>query len=210
MMDDKLDDLLKEAVADYNPPPETPRDSIWMSIQAERARKAPEKRNGRNRLIWFGLAAAAVLALGIFIGRGMPETGRTDGTVAQHVDTMTPSGSTDRAYHIAAVQYLGETEVFLTGFRADLKQGGLDKASAQRARQLLSANRLLMDSPAGTDPKIKPLLQDLELVLAEISQLTNTRSPNDEAGIIDHGLEEGGLLSRIRTAVPAGQSPVGL
>jgi hypothetical protein len=212
MMDDKLDEQLKELVEDYNAPPETPRDRMWMAIQAGRARRQPAAPGGRSRVIWFGLAAAAVLALGIFIGRGWQKTGIPTQQTAQGPDSTDnrPSVATGRAYHIAAVQYLGETEEFLTSFRADLKQGGVDKAAAERARQLLSANRLLMDSPAGEDPKIKPLLQDLELVLAEISQLTTTKSAREEAGIISEGLEEGGLLPRLRTAVPSGQTPVGL
>jgi hypothetical protein len=214
MMDDRLDEQLKELAADYNTPPETPRDTMWMAIQAGRTAKKPATPVGRNRVIWFGLAAAALLALGIFIGRGFQKPGNTNTQTAtgQGPDSTDsrPSVSTGRAYHIAAVQYLGETEEFLTSFRADLKQGGVDKAAAERARQLLSANRLLMDSPAGEDPKIKPLLQDLELVLAEISQLTTTKSAREEAGLISEGLEEGGLLPRLRTAVPSGQSPVGL
>ncbi|MEO8200449.1 MAG: hypothetical protein ABI679_08025 [Gemmatimonadota bacterium] len=212
MMDDKLEDRLRDAANEYNLPPETPRDAMWMAITANRTARMTRAKGGRRPLLWYGLAAAAVLVLGILIGRGWQKSaGRSSGAdVAQQPDTTTPSGSTDRAYHIAAVQYLGETEEFLTSFRADLKHGGVDSASTERARNLLSSNRLLMDSPAGQDPKIKPLLEDLELVLAEISQLTNTRSARDEAGFIDQGLEKSGILSRINSAVPAGQTPVGL
>lgn len=212
MMDDNLDERLRDAANQYNLPPDTPREAMWTAIKAGRAVKVTPARSGRKPLIWIGLAAAAVLALGILIGREWQPSanGPKDPTLANVPDSTTPSGSTDRAFHIAAVQYLGETEVFLTGFRSDLRHGGVDKAAADRARQLLSSNRLLMDSPAGQDPKIKPLLQDLELVLAEISQLTTTKSSRDEAGFIDQGLEEGGLLPRLRTAVPSGQNPVGL
>lgn len=212
MMDDKLDDRLRDAATEYNLPPETPREVMWTAIKTGRAARATPARSSRRPLIWFGLAAAAVLALGILIGREWQPSaaGPRNPELANTPDTTTPSGSTDRAFHIAAVQYLGETEEFLTGFRSDLKHGGVDKTAADRARQLLSSNRLLMDSPAGQDPKIKPLLQDLELVLAEISQLTSTKASRDEAGFIDQGLEEGGLLPRLRTAVPSGPNPVGL
>jgi hypothetical protein len=46
-------------------------------------------------------------------------------------------------------------------------------------------------------------------VLAEIAQMTDQTDKN-EANMIDDGLEQGGLLSRLRTAVPAGQPTVGL
>ena len=209
MMDDKLDEQLRDLTAGYNQPPETPREAMWTAIQKDRsARKAP-RRAGWKPLIWGGLAAAAVLLLGILIGievnrTGDPEIAKTPGGIPDQ------TGNTDRAFRIAAVQYLGETEEFLTVFRADLKQGAIDKGSPQRARQLLSANRLLMDSPAAEDPRINELLQDLELVLAEIARVSGTEPGREEAGFIDDGLEQGGLLERLRTAVPAGQPGIGL
>ena len=40
MLDDRLDDLLRDAAREYNDPPETPRDAMWERIVAERAEKA--------------------------------------------------------------------------------------------------------------------------------------------------------------------------
>ena len=40
------------------------------------------------------------------------------------------------------------------------------------ARSLLGTNRLLLDSPVATDPRMRQLLEDLELVLAQIAQLS--------------------------------------
>ena len=208
MTDDQLDPRIRDAAAGYNQPPTTPREEMWAAIQAGRIRK-PEPRRFQP-LIWGGLAAAAVLFIGIMIGRGWQGEPGSGSEIATGPGTGTLPGSTARAFQIAASQYFGQTEEFLTGFRSDLRQGGVDESSADRARQLLSANRLLMDSPAGEDPRIKALLEDLELVLAEISQLNATVNSGDEAGFIEEGLEEGGLLGRLRTAVPAGQQPIGL
>jgi hypothetical protein len=65
---------------------------------------------------------------------------------------------------------------------------------------------LLLDSPAADDQSTRLLLQDLELVLAEIAQLS-VSSESHERDLITQNLEQGGVLSRLRTAVPAGASP---
>jgi hypothetical protein len=46
-------------------------------------------------------------------------------------------------------------------------------------------------------------------VLAEIARVSGTETSKEEAGFIDDGIEEGGLLDRLRTAVPAG-NPAGI
>jgi len=210
MMDDRLDERIQEAAADYNRPPETPREAMWAAIQQARKEQPVPRRWGRQPLIWGGLAAAAVLGLGILIGRWSSFTSRFGAPQTITTRPPEPRGADQPAFRIAAAQYLGQTEEFLTSFRSDLRHGSVDQTTVGRARELLSATRLLMDSPAGQDPKLKPLLQDLELVLAEIAQLPKNQTSREEAGFIDQGLEEGGLLPRLRTAVPAGQSAIGL
>lgn len=204
MNDDPLDERLRDAAANYNKPPETPREAMWAAISAARA---ATRKPLWKPLLWGGLAAAAVLVIGILIGRELDgrAAGRQGG-IAQGPDTSTTG---DNAFRVAAGQYLSQSEVFLTMFRADLKQGTIDQNSSRRAQELLSTNRLLMDSPASRDPKTKSLLQDLEVVLAEIAQMTD-QADKTEADLIDEGLEQGGLLSRIRTAVPSGSQSVGL
>jgi len=209
MMDDRLDEQLRDLADEYNRPPETPREEMWTAIQRNRAASRIRKPFGWKPLVWGGLAAAALLVLGIFIGSGMGNDNSQDiagNTAGPIIDTTGP----DRAFKIAAVQYLGETEEFLTVFRADVRQGVVDRNAPARARQLLSSNRLLMDSPAAQDPEIGRLLEDLELVLAEIARVSGTEPSQEEAGFIDDGIEEGGLLDRLRTAVPAGTAGIGL
>jgi hypothetical protein len=209
MMDDRLDEQLQDLAAEYNQPPETPREERWTAIQRNRAAGRMRKPFRWKPLVWSGLAAAALLVLGIFIGSGMGGDNSQDiaGDIIEPIiDTTGP----DRAFKIAAVQYLGETEEFLTVFRADVRQGVVDRNAPARARQLLSSNRLLMDSPAAQDPEIGRLLEDLELVLAEIARVSGTEPSQEEAGFIDDGIEEGGLLDRLRTAVPAGTAGIGL
>jgi hypothetical protein len=210
MMDDRLDEQLKDLAAEYHRPPETPREEVWATIQKNRAAHRARKRIGWKPFMWGGLAAAALIALGIFIGSGMGGDGVTEVAENQGRGPIIDTTGPDRAFKIAAVQYLGETEEFLTVFRADVRQGVVDRNAPARARQLLSSNRLLMDSPAAEDPEIGGLLEDLELVLAEIARVSGTEASQEEAGFIDDGIEEGGLLDRLRTAVPAGQAGIGL
>ena len=51
------------------------------------------------------------------------------------------------------------------------------------------------------------MIEDLELVLAEIAQLTPQARGRATATLIREGMERGGMLSRLRTVVPAGTTP---
>jgi hypothetical protein len=118
---------------------------------------------------------------------------------------VTPSRTGDAAYRIATTEHLGQSEAFLTLFRAAVRRGSNEELASATARQLLATNRLLLDSPAASDARTRVLLQDLELVLAEIAQLApRPRSP--DLDLITEGLERGGVMSRLRTAVPSGAS----
>jgi hypothetical protein len=110
------------------------------------------------------------------------------------------------AYELATTEYLSQSEAFLTLFRASLRQNaGNQQLAAATARQLLATNRLLLDSPAAEDSKTKLLLQDLELVLAQIAQLS-PQSRSRDLDLITEGLERAAVMTRLRTAVPSGPS----
>ena len=84
-MDDRIDDLIRDEARDYNDPPATPRDRMWERIEMARnagrieGRKddrlvvLPERASRRGTLPLFrlGIGIAALLALGIGIGRTM-------------------------------------------------------------------------------------------------------------------------------------------
>ena len=205
MLDDRFDDLLRESARDYNDPPETPREEMWAAIQA----KQTEKKSGsilpflHLRPLRWAAGIAALLALGIGLGRltvRRPEPL----PVPVNVATETPRAK-GTAYQIATTEHLSQSEAFLTLFRASLRSGGNERLASATAAQLLATNRLLLDSPAASDAKTRLLLQDLELVLAEIAQLSPQPRTRD-LDLITEGLEEGGVLSRLRTAVPSGAS----
>jgi len=76
--------------------------------------------------------------------------------------------------------------------------------AARWARDVLSSTRLLLDSPAGRDPQMRTLFTDLELILAQIVQLSGTPLQSRERELIDHAMRDRDLLPRIRSAVPSG------
>jgi hypothetical protein len=204
MSDDPLDERIHQAAREYHAPPATPREAMWQRIsEARRAGPAEPWRETRvvplRRRRWAGLAAAAaaILAVGVGIGR-----------VSQGPEAhpwVGPSANA-AAYRLAAQEHLGQSEAFLTLFRASLRERGDQRLASASARQLLATNRLLLDSPAAVDPATRLLLEDLELVLAEIAQLSPS-SRAEDLELIRDGIERGDVMPRLRTAVPAGSAP---
>lgn len=216
MLEDRWDDQLRESVQDYNAPPETPRAEMWAAIEAQRAEKTEraEKRERSPvtpfrpvrpiRLLRPLIGIAALLALGIGLGRltvSRPRPAAPPVVVATRIQ----SDAAEVAYQVATTEHLSQSEAFLTLFRASVHRGGNEQLASATARQLLGTTRLLLDSPAGSDPKTRVLLQDLELVLAQIAQLSR-RPSSPDLDLITDGLEGGDVMSRLRTAVPSGIS----
>ncbi len=149
------------------------------------------------------IGIAALLALGVGLGR---LTAPAPTTPPQPTIAAVPAPQvSDVAYRLAATEHLSQSESFLTLFRASIRQGGNEQLASATARQLLATNRLLLDSRAASDGRTRLLLQDLELVLAQIAQLSGRPSAPD-LDLITEGLEDSGVMSRLRTAVPSGTS----
>jgi hypothetical protein len=220
MLDDRFEDRLREAARGYNEPPETPREAMWAAIQARRAEAAEQAEAGqaegmavkkgirpfsgfrRFGPVRVAAGVAALLALGFGLGR--LTRGSTPIASPEVVASVArPRGN--EAYRITATDHLSQSEAFLTLFRTSLRRGGNEQLASATARELLATNRLLLDSPAATDARTRLLLQDLELVLAEIAQLSPEPRSRD-LDLIEKELEQGGVLSRLRTAVPSGPS----
>lgn len=195
--DPKFEQWLKDAAKSYHSPFPTPREEMWKRIDAERRNKAVIELHPWVR---WAVAAAAVLALGIGIGRWTANESVTPhGTP---VATATDS-SNDLVYEIAATQYLSRTEAFLTSFRADAHGSASGVRFATQARDLLTTTQLMLDSPAGNDPRLRALMEDLELVLVQISQLGSGPNGRD-ADLITQGMNQSNVLPKLRSAIPAG------
>lgn len=196
--DPKFEHWLKESVKSYHSPLPTPREEMWKRIESARSQRRVVAL--RPWLRW-AVAAAAVLVVGIGIGRWsvQPRAAGTPNVVAS-ADTARQ----DVAYQLAAQQYLSRTEVLLTDFRAQSAGGQLDPQFVASAHDLLTTTRLMLDSPAARDQRLRSLLEDLELVLAQITQLTAEPGRKTEMDFINQGMNQRSVLTRLRTATPAG------
>lgn len=150
------------------------------------------------------------------VGRGSNRVATTGprtqsrSSVSQGADSNVATGPTAQplalssAYQLTTVRHLSEAEALLTSFRArTTADQQMDAQLGAWARQLLSNTRLLLDSPVANDPQRRPLLQDLELVLVQIVQLSPGTAPQDRE-LIEKTLQQEHVLTRLRTAIPAG------
>ena len=121
-------------------------------------------------------------------------------------DASPNSNTTTNAnlYQVATLRHLADAEALLTSFSLEGRDATVNKNFADWAKGLLSNTRLLLDSPAGDDPRRAKLLQDLELVLAQIVQLSPGAAATDRE-LIQGSIQEGQVITRLRTAIPAGQ-----
>jgi hypothetical protein len=206
----------------YNHPPETPRDEMWDVIVARIREPAPSEdvtggmvddlETRRRRGGWAGprswAAAAAVLVVGIALGRATAPAGPSEGAPAAAVDRTEGVRPTPAALGLAAREHLGRSESLLTMVRADARSGRLDPAVAPWARSLLSQTRLLLDVQRGADPALDELLGELELVLIQIVGVAETAGDEarmrTELDLAVGGMDESEVLTRIRAAMPAG------
>jgi hypothetical protein len=90
--------------------------------------------------------------------------------------------------------------VLLTSLPADSRNAAAGEQFSNQATELLTSTRLLLDSPAASDARFKDLLEDLELVLAQIAMLQSGRT-RQEIDLITDALEERDVVPRLRSAV---------
>jgi hypothetical protein len=215
--DPEFDAWLRGMAPAVHPPGGTPVDAMWSAIeQAQRtAREAGAGRIGGVRPMrrpWLmPVTIAATLLLGVALDRLV--LSRTDAPAPRAISPVAVgpavSDSAARAdlYRLAAVQTLGQAEALLTAYRAGGASPPRDASTRQLgswAREVLGSTRLLIDSPAGADAQLRPLLNDIELVLVQIVRLSGSPLDSADRALIDRALRDRDLLPRLRTAVPAG------
>ena len=214
MDDDRFDEAIRDLPRDFNTPREPPLDEMWGVIEdAHFNSPASARRPGgiTSRTPW--LAAAAALVIGIGIGRYVPfgknaqSGGRAAVAVAsnQAVASGTDTSAIADAYRDQTSRYLGQAAALLISLPPQNASGRADAAFAEKAADLLVTTRLLMDSPAAQDPKLRSLLEDLELVLVQIARLRGERNTGD-LDLIHQAVEQGDVLSRLNSAVVTNQS----
>ncbi len=211
--DAQFDAWVSGAAASINVPSAAPRAEMWSDIAARVAQQktaSAEVRPIRRSRFFVPLALAAALVLGIAIDRFAVQrqpVGQSASLPVKTTTTTTDSVDSPKLYRMAAQQTLTQAEALLTAYRAS-NLATRDPESVRQlgtwGRQVLSSTRLLIDSPAGDDPRLKPLLEDLEVVLVQIIRLSGAALDQSERDLIDGAITNRHLLPRIRSAVPAG------
>lgn len=211
MEENRFDDVLRGLPRTFNDPPTPPLDEMWAVIEDKHfnaAASTPLLSRSRSFVPW--LAAAATLVVGIGIGRYLAVGGPTPETTSQTIaaTAVAPGGIQSEvadAYRDETTQYLGQTAALLISLPAAGAPDLSDARFAGTASDLLVTTRLLMDSPAAQDPKLRGLLEDLELVLVQIARLRVERNKSD-LDLIHQTVEQGDVMSRLNTAVVTNQS----
>jgi len=202
MTDERLKELLDDAARTYRVPPEPDLAAIWSDVAEEAFSDHPRWRRPWTRSpSWrvFSVAMAATLILGVGLGRFISRAHTNTGATIAQADP-TPPDAVPAAYDRTATELLGRTALLLSTLPAEGGPGGADRRFTDLASELLTTTRLLLDSPAASDPRFKELLQDLELILAQISRLKGARAP-EEMELITDALSERNVVPRIHSAV---------
>lgn len=205
-------DLVDAARRTYNAPPVTPREEMWAAIEAARggdiARRRDRRRPPASRWTRVGIGIAAALLVGVGLGR-MSRGGPALPTLPAAVSVGEATSGATTAYGVAAAEHLGRTEALLTTFHSQAMTGALDAELHGWATDLLSSTRMLLDSPATEDPALRVLLEDLELILAQISQLpvAGDTQAQAELDIVRDAIEQADVLPKLRTAAPESAGP---
>ena len=196
-MDDKqLDKLLDEARATYRVAPEPPVEAIWQRIDAEAFATPGRGRRGAEWRVAWRLAAAS-LVFGALAGRWTAGLGSSVQPMTADVAVVSPAA---RPYQKTTEALLGQTAVLLAALSADRASESLASHVSTQATQLLGTTRLLLDSPAASDPQMHALLLDLEMTLAQVARLQPARA-DTELNRINEAIAERDIVPRIRLAV---------
>lgn len=210
MKDDAMDGLIRQAAQDYREPPAADLDAIWGRVESAHFDSTPTRvtpltaARSANRWLRPLMGIAATLAIGVGIGRmtmppvPQPEPQRTTSVESPSVSTpLRPASDLSEPLQRVTYAYVARTTLLLDSLAASKTLRG-DARLAADASQLLSTTRLLLDSPAATDPRMRALLEDLELVLAQVASLRTAPRAEDLTFIAD-AMTERDVVPRLRT-----------
>lgn len=220
MEDHEFNNWLKTAARSYNEPPAPNVNGMWAEIEREHfespstasVRIAETSPTASTRSVrrshWWNqswLRVAAALIIGVGVGRisfaPTPPTVAAVNAVpssdhrAGQPPVMLPALSAPEAN-----KYLGETVALLASLQSDTRSARSDKQLIAGASDLLNTTRFLLDSPNSRNPNVRGLLEDLELVLVQIVQLSNDGTA-DDVNLIHQALEQRDVMPRLRNAV---------
>ncbi len=200
MDDQRFEELIRTAAPSFREPPPPPMDAMWARIEREHY-GSTSRRNPWQR--WYGpiVGMAATLLIGFGLGRTTRPSAEPAARAVE-VSLASVDGATSDItgpYRAVTSRYLGQAVALLVALPSSADYSH-DQKLIERASDLLSTTRLLLDSPAAEDPELKVLLDDLELVLAQVVRLSSKR-PEQELEMITDALAERDVLPRLQNAV---------
>jgi hypothetical protein len=204
----ELPPRLRQLAQSYNEPPALTTqdlDAMWAEIgretwDAEGLTSHVSRPTSRIPRLVSIAALAATLVIGVAIGRFSVRAPLSATATTMASASMADTLTVPEPYHSTTSRYLGQTAALLATLPVEVRAGRADERFVGRAQDLLLTTRLLLDSPAAADPRIRTLLDDLELVLAQIVRLQSDQG-SGELDLIRQALEQRDVLPRLRTAV---------
>ncbi|MHB1327617.1 MAG: hypothetical protein ACYC2K_05380 [Gemmatimonadales bacterium] len=191
MNEQELERLLRESGDQYRIPPEPRFDAIWRRVE-HATFDAPQPVVQRR---WLGpLALAATLVIGVGLGFGASRLGFRP-TTADTVESTVAAAPSPNPFVGVAGDYLQQTSALLAAVSHDHSGDAFVPGAIDRARELLSTTRLVLDAGV-TDPALRDLLEDLELVLIQIVRLPQNR-PAADAQLINETLDQRDVMPRL-------------
>jgi hypothetical protein len=144
------------------------------------------------------------------------ETRKTDDRVRQlataprRTSRDSDAATPNLAYRLVMLRHLAGSEAMITAFRASAQRGEIDAQMAAWSRELLGTTRLLEQSPVADDPTMRRLLEDLDLVLAQIARYVTRGTVNaEELDLIEESINRRGVITKLRSSLPARLTPAG-
>lgn len=193
-MDEKeLQEHLSSLKETWRVPPEPPMADMWRVIEARSFGPVRAARPWIRTV----LPLAATLVLGFGIGQLAPTLMPPSRQAAEPPREAAQPSSEQAAFVGVATNYLERVTALLVNLTDESRHGRPMEGTNERARDLLATTRLLLDSPDITNSPLRDLLDDLELVLAQIVRLPG-RAAAPDVYLIDQALDQREVLPRLR------------
>jgi hypothetical protein len=182
------------------------REEMWAIISESWADQAARQRHARKAYAWSGLGLAAMLVVGIFIGRSTSEVEDSESALAIRADPVRAEYPISTPIRVAVGEHLREVETLLLLFASSRQT---DAELVGLARELAGTSRMLMASDAGRDAEVRSMLLDLELLLVQIARLVDGADAA-ETEVVKDGIAETEAVPRMRRFLAEAAVPMGI
>ena len=185
------------------------REEMWAVISESWADQAARQRHARKAYAWsgLGLGLAAMLVVGIFIGRSTSEVeDSASPALVIRADPVRAEYPISTPIRVAVGEHFREVETLLLLFASSRQT---DAELVGLARELAGTSRMLMASDAGRDAEVRLMLLDLELLLVQIARLVDGADAA-ETEVVKDGITETEAVPRMRRFLAEAAVPMGI